>query len=209
MRILLLSFLILLQGCAALTRRNYIDLNEAKKETVYSSDILTFGDSQFEVQVYNRNSYLSYLTVGLLVPIVPISLFSRDISPSGTFNVEFVLAAKTGANSDASLDFSAMTLEEPLTASKTVCWLYSVKQILISSDYDLPRVVSEKMLSSGKKLYQLSCNLAANSIPPSEGVFLKVLGIKAVDRKTQKTFALPDLLFKYRNTYQYELFSPM
>lgn len=197
-----------MHGCSAITRRNYIDLNETKKESVNSSDILVYGDSDFEVKVYNRNSNLTYLIIGPLIPFIPFSLFDLNIVPNDRFKIELVLSSKIGKDTDAALDFSAMTIEEPLTKYRTVCWQYTASQIVQHKDFDLNFLKTDQLFASGKKLYQINCKLAANSIPASDGVFLKILGIKAVDQKTKKSYHLPSLVFNYRNNYQYEFFSP-
>lgn len=208
MKLVCISLIILLQGCAAITRKNFIGLNKEQKESVDVYDSLVYADPYFEIKVFNRNSNRDYLTVGPLVPIIPIELFSRSIVPNNRFTVEFILTAKVGQNSDTILDFSSMTIEEPLTEDKKICWRQSAKQVDEYKEFNHDFLKANGLFSSGGKLYQIDCTLSKNSIPPSEGVFLKILDIKALNQKTKQSFDIPDLVFSYRSTYQYEFFSP-
>jgi hypothetical protein len=207
MKQIILIALVLLQGCAAVTRRNTIDLIDERKVSQPSFGNLLYDDSDFTIRIYNLNSGTDFLLIGVLVPIIPVGLFSRDLTSSGHLKLQFGLLSKSENPAGGRLDFADLAFEEILSGQNKVCENFEVRELLKNNTFAGEFYGSvRKEMGPAVKLYQLECRLPYKSAPYTHGPFLRIKGIKAVDGK--KSFTIPDLTMTYRNKYQFEFFSP-
>lgn len=213
MRIYFLVFTVMLQGCAAFSRRNFVELENQRPapglvvtDRPFPVGEVDFDNGDYRIRIINRNSNTSFLSVGPLLPVVPASPF-RHLTANGILSLEFIVETKTEKAPPPSLDFSGINFED-FPNNYHPCQQFTVTEILqfhaSGLEFLNPLLAHEKTLSH--RLYQLTCHLAGRSIPEVPGTFLKIKGVKVATTKAGTP--LSDLIFTYRNTYQYEFFAP-